>query len=140
MKTYALVLNGYISVIVLPYAPDGVEVPIEDRYPAEIVAQLVDITDLDPQPQPNWTYDGSVFTTPTVYAPTPAEILVQNQNNQTNLFNQASQVITPLMVDYTLNDSTDAQTVTLKAWQSYYKALQAVDLTVAEPAWPSTPA
>jgi hypothetical protein len=65
MKTYAFIEDGKVSEIIPPYVnPEGVDVPIEDRYTPNMVAQMVDITDLDPQPQQQWTYDGSVFAAP----------------------------------------------------------------------------
>ena len=139
MKTYALIVDNYVSQLVLPYVnPDGVEVPIEERFTPDMVAMMVDITDMEPQPQPNWTYDGTTFSAPAPYQPSPAEILAQNQANQTNLLAQASQAMTPVFLALQL-DATDAITVKAKSWRDYYQALEAVDLTVAEPAWPATP-
>lgn len=70
MKTYALVEEGRVSEIIPPYVnPDGIDVPIEERYTSNIVEQMVDITGLDPEPQPGWTYDGVVFSAPVVPGP-----------------------------------------------------------------------
>lgn len=70
MRTYALIEDGKVSEIIPPYVnPDGVDIPIEERYTPNMVAQMVDITDLDPRPQQRWTYDGTVFAAPVVPGP-----------------------------------------------------------------------
>ncbi|WP_338523377.1 hypothetical protein NUH87_26865 [Pseudomonas batumici] len=77
MKTYARVDQGVVVEIVLPYATDeGVEVPIEERFTADFVAQMVDITGITPQPDQRWTYAKGVFAAPAVYQPTLADATV----------------------------------------------------------------
>lgn len=76
MKTYALIEDGAVSEVIPPYVnPDGVDVPIEDRYTPNMVAMMVDITDMDPQPQQRWTYDGTTFSPPQT-GPTLAQAVV----------------------------------------------------------------
>lgn len=86
-----------------------------------------------------WGYVDGVFTQPSEPALTPAEILARNQFQQASLLNQASQSMAPVLVSLQLGDATDAETTTAKAWQAYYRALQAVDLTALSPAWPTQP-
>lgn len=47
--------------------------------------------------------------------------------------------MTPVLVSLNLGDATDAETVVARAWQDYYRALQAVDLTAIDPQWPAYP-
>jgi hypothetical protein len=72
--------------------------------------------------------------------PAPEEILSANQTQQTELKNQASQTMTPLLLSLQLGDATAEETARAKAWQAYYRLLSAVDVTVAEPEWPIIPA
>lgn len=93
--------------------------------------------------QPGWSYADGVFTAPPpdpVIPPTPEEIISANQMQQNWLLSQASQKMAPVLVSLQLGDATDDETVTARAWQAYYRSLQLVDLTVADPAWPSPPA
>ena len=140
MKTYALIVNGLVSEIIPPYEYEGEEIPIDQRYTADIVARMVDITDLDPQPQQNWAYDGTSFAAPVPYQPTAEEITTANANQQAALLTLAAQAMAPILVSLQLGDATDAETVTAKAWQAYYRALKLVDVTVAAPSWPVAPA
>jgi hypothetical protein len=86
MKTYARVDSSVIVEIILPWTNgEGipVDIPIEDRFPAEFIATLVDITGLDPMPIQGWTYEGGVFSEP---QPDPVDldqlaITVRNQRD-----------------------------------------------------------
>lgn len=86
-----------------------------------------------------WSYSDGLFSPPPVIPPTPAEILQANQNAQSMLLYQASQAMTPVLVSLQLGDATDDETVYAKEWQAYYRALQAVDLTIESPEWPEPP-
>lgn len=55
---YARIQNGVVFELFAP--PEGV--PIEECFHADM--DWVDITDVSPQPQPNWTYDGTNFARP----------------------------------------------------------------------------
>lgn len=46
---------------------------------------------------------------------------------------RAAQVMAPVLVSLLLGDATDAGSPAARAWQSYYKALQVVDLTDESP-------
>lgn len=117
----------------------GEEIPIELRFPAALVATMVDITDLDPQPQLGWTFDGTVFAAPVPYQPSPEEILAANEAVRAALIMQASQAMAPILVSLQLGDATDDETVNARAWQTYYRALQAVDVSASSPIWPVAP-
>ncbi|TAM50238.1 MAG: hypothetical protein EPN57_20680 [Paraburkholderia sp.] len=77
MHSYARIVGGFVVELISPAIYDidsppecefefkcGDEVPIERRFTADIVAQLVDITPLSPQPSPGWTFDGNKFFPP----------------------------------------------------------------------------
>lgn len=141
MSYYALVEFGIVVEIIPPYVnPDGRDIPIEERYTADFVARMVDITDMDPQPVQGWTYDGTTLAAPVPHVLTPEEILSQNVTLQEGLLRQASQAMTPVLMSLQLGDATDAETQTAKSWQAYYRALQAVDVYAASPQWPNAPA
>lgn len=67
MQTYARIQNDVVAEIIGPLTDeDGNEIPIAERFTPQVVITLVDITDLDPQPQQWWTYDGTNFAPPAV--------------------------------------------------------------------------
>lgn len=150
MKSYARIDNGLFVELIAPMVYDaedpswtegqpsriGQEVPIELRFTPEFVSWLVEITDLDPMPQVGWTYIDGVFAP---WAPNPQDVLAANRAEQASLIAQASQVMAPILVSLQLGDPTDAETVRAKAWQAYYRALTAVDVTVVNPSWPVQP-
>lgn len=77
MKIYAFIEDGKVSQLVMPFVnPEGVEVPIEERFTPEMVLFMVDVTENEPQPQPGWTYKNGVFAPYVIHAPTPEEILI----------------------------------------------------------------
>lgn len=71
--------------------------------------------------------------------PTPYEILVNNQAALNSLLANASRSMAPVLVSLNLGDATDDETVLAKQWQTYYRELKLVDLTVEFPAWPTPP-
>jgi hypothetical protein len=87
-----------------------------------------------------WSYADGVFTAPPIIPPAPEEILLNNQNMQAQLLSMASQSMTPVLLSLQLGEATDTETMVAKEWQMYYRALQAVDLSVASPGWPTAPA
>lgn len=65
MTTYARIQDGMVVEIIQPLLDDeGHEWPIDQRFTPAVVATLVDITGLDPQPEEWWTYDGTNFAPP----------------------------------------------------------------------------
>jgi hypothetical protein len=72
--------------------------------------------------------------------PTAEEILAGNQSQRDVLLSAASVAIAPLQLAVSLGEATDAETASAKAWIAYSRAVKAVDLTVAAPAWPAPPA
>ncbi|WP_330728209.1 hypothetical protein [Burkholderia multivorans] len=67
MKTYARIDKGIVMEIIAPATDDsGNEIPIEERFTPELVAQMIDITGVSPQPQCWWTYSEGKFSPPEV--------------------------------------------------------------------------
>ena len=89
-----------------------------------------------------WSYAEGIFTAPAAEAVAPltaAEILANNTATYSQLYSQASQAMTPLLVSLQLGDATEDETVIAKQWQEYYRGLTQVDLSVPEPEWPVKP-
>ena len=70
----------------------------------------------------------------------PQMILKAKQDQKDSLLVGASQAMTPLLVSLQLGNATTDETARATAWQSYYRVLQDIDLTVTTPAWPTVPA
>lgn len=118
----------------------GDEIAIGDRFTAELVATLVDISNLSPLPTIGMVYDGTAFSE---YAPppmNPAQILAENTARRDALLLGASAAIAPLQDAVDLEMATAAETALLKQWKQYRVAVNRVDLTQANPVWPTEPA
>jgi hypothetical protein len=153
MKTYARIDRGIFMERIDPKPYDseawdwfegdpsriGTEEPIEDRYTAELVATMVEITGLNPLPLPGWTYANGIFAPPVPYMPTPAETLERNTRMRDGLMTQAGLAIAPLQDAIDLGDATSAETLLLTKWKQYRIAVNRVNLTLIDPAWPSHP-
>ena len=90
-------------------------------------------------PVEGWTYDGSAFAAPVAHVPTAAEITERNTQQQVSLIAFAAQSMNPVMVALQLGNATDEEVAIAKAWQAYYRALKEIDVSAAEPEWPSAP-
>ena len=140
MKVYARVDGGVVQEIIEPLADlEGNEYPIEERFTPELVAQMVDITGINPRPDQMWTYDGSVFSEPKPYQPTPEEILAANTSTRDLLLSTATLAIAPLQDAVDLEDATPAEISLLKKWKQYRVAVNRINLTLASPEWPVVP-
>lgn len=78
MNIYARIQDNYLVEIFYPrnyineaqdWQPGdpsriGQEEPIEDRFPADFIAGLIFVGDMDPLPQEWWTWDGVKFNEP----------------------------------------------------------------------------
>lgn len=69
----------------------------------------------------------------------PAPTLAQKQAVKDEKLKEASVSMTPMFLSLQLGDATDDETLKAKAWRDYYRALEAVDVTVADPVWPTPP-
>lgn len=69
----------------------------------------------------------------------PENILKAKQAQKAERLAQASQAMTPFFLALQLGDASDDEALKAKEWQTYYRALSAVDVTVQAPAWPEMP-
>jgi len=137
MKTYARIDGGTVIEIILPQADEeGGEIGIEDRFAAEFVETLVDISGINPAPNERWTYDGSTFAPPVVHQSTSEEIKAANTSTRDHLLEQAGLAIAPLQDAVDLDDATPEETALLKKWKQYRVAVNRIDLTQERPTWP----
>jgi Caudovirales tail fibre assembly protein, lambda gpK len=140
MKSYArLDHDVVVEIITPPIDLEGNQYSIDVCYTPEFVATCIEVTNIDPQPEQGWVYNGVAVAPAPPYVPTQEEILSRNQARQASLLADASQAMTPLMVSLNLGDATEEETVAAKAWQAYYRALKQLDVASPEPDWPVTP-
>lgn len=141
MATFARIQDGIVAEIIEPLLDgDGNEFSMGLRFIPEIVATLVDVSGINPQPVEGWTYDGNVFAAYVSPPLTPDQILAANFAQRTMLMT-AADTATIGMADAFLAgllDDTDA--TKFKAWAAYKLALSKVDCSVTSPVWPAPPA
>lgn len=116
----------------------GEEVPIEVRFTSEIVATLVDVTDVDVEV--GYTYANGLFKPYAPPLPSPSEILAANTGTRDALLRIATQRIAPLQDALDLGEATAEETTALTLWKQYRVAVNRVDLSLAAPQWPAVPA
>lgn len=135
MSIYAYVDEGFVRQIF-----DAGDDPITKYFHPDMLWLNVDAF---PGIQENWIaeqVDGEWTFHPYVQPePTPADILLMNQRIQESFMNQASLAMTPVLLALQLQDATDEESAKAREWQTYWRDLQDVDLSVSEPAWPETP-
>lgn len=115
------------------------EVPIDQRFTPELVAQMVDITNINPLPQAGWVYDGTTFSPYVPPAPTAAQILATNTATRNQYLAAATLAIGPLQDAVDIGEATSADTAMLTAWKTFRVAVNRVVLTVQNPTWPTPP-
>lgn len=140
MKSYARVEKSVVLEVIAPAVDDqGNEIPIDDRFTAEFVSTLVDITGLKPQPDQHWIYEGMVFSPAPVYVPSPEEIKTSNISTRNYYLESAALAIAPLQYAVDLDDATVEENALLKKWKQYSVAVNRTDLALESPAWPTAP-
>lgn len=138
MKMYAYVIDGRVQEVIPDVVSvDGIDVAISDRYTPEFVAALIEC---DESVSEGMAYSEGTFSLYVAPAPTPAEILAQNTAMRDLLISQASLAMAPLQDAVDLDEATADETALLKQWKLYRVAVNRVDLTVQDCAWPARPA
>lgn len=141
MRVYARVEAGVVREIINPVMDDvGVDIPIDQCFPAQLVAQMIEVTDVKPAPDQGWLYEDGKFSARPPYKESQEETIGRNEAEKSQLMAYASQVMTPLLVALQLGNATDDEVNSAKTWQAYYRSLTSVDISVVEPAWPVQPA
>lgn len=149
MKTYARIEGGRVAEIIEPltYTEDpadwpmykiGDEVPIELRFTPEIVATLVDISDVGNVGVGD-TYEGGIFSPYVPPQSSAAEILAQNTATRDSLLATAASRLAPLQDAVDLEEATAAEIAALKLWKKYRVDVNRVDLTLQSAVWPTMP-
>lgn len=151
MGTYAIVESGVVVNFVewdgVPYTPalppgesgEG-GTPATGWSPPE-GSQAVEIPE-GSEAGIGWTYDGSMFTAPPPPPPpvvSPEQILARNTSTRDAFLSQAATALAPLQMAVALGEATDEETAQAKVWVAFSRAVKAVDLTQASPAWPTAP-
>lgn len=140
MGSYALIQDGNVINTIVWEGPDASPVDFGEG------VTYAEIPDGEGnQPSIGWIYDGSLFTAPPL---TEDEIAAQNAqkvaNNtamKANLIAQATIAIAPLQDAVDLDEATDAETNSLKAWKQYRVAVNRIDANTADDiTWPEQPA
>lgn len=84
-----------------------------------------------------WVYDGTSITARTY---TSTELVAQAELTQTNLITSARATMNEWQNDLALGDISDSDKALLTTWNTYVKALKALDLTTApDITWPDVP-
>ncbi|WP_052206249.1 MULTISPECIES: tail fiber assembly protein [Pantoea] len=138
MGSFALIQDG---VVVNTIVWDGPEISPVDFGESITYAEIPDSE--GNQPSIGWSYDGSVFASPPL---TAEEIATQNAqkiaNNvamKANLIAQATIAIAPLQDAVDLDEATDSEIASLKAWKQYRVAVNRIDAnTTDELNWPAS--
>jgi len=116
----------------------GELVPIEKRFTAEIVATLVDVSDL-PTVGIGDTYVNGIFAPYVPPVPSAAEIQAMNAATRDSLLATATARIAPLQDAEDLGVSTSQEQAALLAWKKYRVDVNRVVLSEHNPAWPALP-
>ena len=146
MKNYARIESGIVIEIIAPMAYEfdaddgsnkaGDEIPIEKRFPAEFVANLIDVTSITPQPDCGWSYDGETFSAPVLVPINYTTVNFVQRNDLMDVANAARCGMSDACIVGLLDLSDVA---TFKTWAAYKLALSKIDLTLKSPTWPSVP-
>ncbi|KVT65701.1 hypothetical protein WK55_31635 [Burkholderia ubonensis] len=148
MKTYAHIQSNVVAEIIPPItreivADDGgvqiVEVPITDRFHPNIVQSLVDVTDVSPAPDVNWTYDGAAFSAPRPPTLSANEVLAANTLQRDALLAAADEATAGMIDAYVAGLLDPADEEKFKAFAAYKLSLAKVDMTAVAPVWPVQP-
>lgn len=90
--------------------------------------------------QIGWTYADGQFTAPLPPKPTVEEVIARNTQVRDSLLVAATLAIDPLQDAVDLDDATSAEISLLKKWKQYRVAVNRLDITLADVAWPASPA
>lgn len=144
MHVYARILSGFVVEIIKPAFDDsGSEIQIEDRFTADIVKTLVNVSGVIPAPEAgyiaNESAEGWIFAPFVQPVPTTAEIIATNSATRKVLLETASLAMGPLQDAKDLGDISVSEQALLKAWMEYRVAVNRVDLGSTKVTWPVIP-
>ena len=87
-----------------------------------------------------WTYKDEVFVAPPVAPPAAVDIKAVNVSIRDSLLAQATAAMGPLQDAVDLDDANAEEISLLRLWKQYRVAVNRVDFSVQDPAWPMPPA
>lgn len=133
MTTYARLADGVVYELL---TTDG---DITEMFPPGM--EWIALGERDSDVAQGWVYDAAteVFSAPVPPVPTPENIISTNTATKTFLLALATVAIAPLQDAVDLDDATDADLALLKKWKQYRVAVNRIELTLKEPAWPDQP-
>ncbi|MDU5780393.1 MAG: tail fiber assembly protein [Pantoea sp.] len=138
-KAYALIEKGIVTNTILWAGPDAEPVEFGKG------VTYAEIPDEDGNlPSIGWSYDGTAFAAPPL---TDEEIeeqksqkIANNIATKASLIAQATIAIAPLQDAVDLDEATDSEAASLKAWKQYRVAVNRIDAnTDAAITWPEQP-
>lgn len=141
-RLFARIQQGVVMEIVppLPLSDGWAEIMPEDGDVRVLYGfspeEWVEITDASPAPQQNWTFADGVFVAPLPPTRSPAETLIENTASRNYYLGVAGVAVTNLQDKIDLGQATDDDAALLMSWKQYRVALNQVDLTSSDPAWP----
>jgi len=135
MQIFARIDGGV--VVELIELDDGCDVA--DYFTPQLVESLVNVSSQNPQPSAGWVYDANGFSIPVQAAMTADQIKGTNTRARDDLLNAAGLSIDPLQDAVDLGIATSDEAAQLTVWKQYRVAVGRVDLSVANPVWPSPP-
>lgn len=133
MTTYARLADGVVYELL---TTDG---DITEMFPPGM--EWIALGEEDSDVAQGWVYDAATqtFSAPVPPVPTPENIISTNTSTKTFLLALATVAIAPLQDALDLDDATDADLALLKKWKQYRVAVNRIDLTLKDPAWPDQP-
>lgn len=141
---YARIVDGRVVELIAPmFRDDGQEVAITDRFSAEMVAQMVDVSSFAPRPSQGDVAveaDGAWSFAPYVEPPLSSdEIRARNAMQRDLLLKAADLAVAPLQDAVDLEIAEPSEVTLLKQWKQYRVAVNRVDLSQVSPSWPAPP-
>lgn len=147
IRQFAHIIDGAISEIVPPLPLDAgwqslipEDGDVRIYYPSYPLESWVEITNISPAPQQNWTFADGEFAAPVPPTRSPAETLLENTATRNYFLGVAGVAVTNLQDKIDLGQATDDDAALLRAWKQYRVALNSVDMMLISPVWPPAPA
>lgn len=116
----------------------GEEVPVELKFTPEIVATLVDISDLSSVSIGD-TYANGIFAPYMPPVLSAGEIRARNAAMRDSLLATATARIAPLQDAADLGEATEGEVAAVKRWKKYRVDVNRIDLALPSPDWPDVP-
>ena len=85
------------------------------------------------------SYLDGVFSPPPPPVESPEDILAKNSRYQAYVLASTSQAMTPFLLSLQLENATEDEIAKARDLQDYYRQVQLVDLSLANPEWPASP-